>query len=133
VVPDPSGSTGQQQKSGLEGILCILSVAEHSSTNAKHLWPMSAEQFGKRGPVPVGGESTEQLGIGRFALIYVSDQPTNILHDPPPGRTVRHYSLPRTATPILSPRPVGRMKKSGFWSASLHIAVVAIDMSIVRV
>jgi hypothetical protein len=71
---DCTGFAGQNEESGLEGILGIVPSCQHPPTNPEHHRSVPANEFGKRDLVAMMPKAAEQFGIGCLDIGYGAEQ-----------------------------------------------------------
>jgi hypothetical protein len=82
--PKSAGFPYQDEESGLEGILRIMRVGQHSATDAQHHRPVPLDKERERlfgGKIPIGGEPFQELAVRqllrRTHVIKRSELPEN--------------------------------------------------------
>src|SRR5262249_2067768 len=91
----------EDNEGGLEGVLCILVVAQHSSTYSPDTPTVTPDQTCKSGLVTGGGEPLQEFGIGQFGKGQPPDMAKN-----GSGRCVGHtHDFPTKGRFIDSCRP----------------------------
>jgi hypothetical protein len=65
-TPDGGGLSSQGQEHGLSGVLGRVAVAENTQADAQDQSGVAPDEQLERPGVPVGNESLEQFGVGRF-------------------------------------------------------------------
>ena len=84
-VPDRIGPadgcrvSGQDEESGLKGVLGILIVPQHAPADAEHNPAVAADECGEGGLVPALGEPPNQFGVGYADEVAGGQSPAQVL------------------------------------------------------